>query len=102
MNPAFFFPSITCQLADNSPDIALALHNTLKAIPLLMDDILAAQADKLFEESLKVATALDPSKVVIIIIDGLDEMDTCLGDMADIFSQVLQNLPPNIKVFISS
>ena len=102
-NPASYFPSIARQLADHSPDVALAIHDMLKEQPSLMDDISQQQAGKLFVQSLKVASSIDPSTPVVIIIDGLDETDTTrLRYTAEIFSQALVDLSRNTKVFISS
>ena len=102
-NPASYFPSIARQLADHSPEVALAIHGALKERPSLMDDISQLQAGKLFIESLKVASSTDPSKPVVVIFDGLDETDTTrLRHTAEIFSKALVDLPSNAKVFISS
>jgi hypothetical protein len=102
-NPASYFPSIAQQLADRSEDVAVAVHDALKEWPSLMDDISQNQAGILFVQSLKVASATDPSKPVVVLIDGLDETDvTRLRDTATIFSQALAGLPRNAKVLISS
>ncbi|KIM76826.1 hypothetical protein PILCRDRAFT_77428, partial [Piloderma croceum F 1598] len=87
-NPASYFPSIARQMADYSPDVALALHDALKERPSLMDDISQLQAGKLFVEAIRVASSANPSKSVVVIIDGLDETDIIrLRCTAEIFSQ---------------
>ncbi|KIM86608.1 hypothetical protein PILCRDRAFT_309458 [Piloderma croceum F 1598] len=102
-NPASYFPSIAHQLADRSPEVALAMHDALKEKPSLVDDISQLQAGKLFVDSLKTASLTDCSKPVVVIIDALDETDTTrLRTTAEIFSQALTHLPCNVKVFISS
>jgi AAA ATPase domain len=102
-NPAFYFPSIARQLADRSPEVALAIHDTLKEKPSLMDDISQLQAGNLFVHALKVASSTNPSKPVVVIIDALDETDpNRLRSTAEIFSQALVDLPRNAKIFISS
>ncbi|KAF9456289.1 hypothetical protein BDZ94DRAFT_1315293 [Collybia nuda] len=102
-NPASYFPSIARQLADHSPTVALAIHDALKLQPSLMDDISQLQAGKLFVDALKVASTIEPSRPVVVIIDGLDETDPSrLHFTAQIFSKAVVDLPSNIKVFIAS
>jgi hypothetical protein len=102
-NPASYFPSIARQLADHNPDVALAIHDALRLQPSLMDDISHAQAGKLFVDSIKVASTIDLSRPVVVILDGLDETDTArLSETARIFSNAVLDLPNNAKVFISS
>ena len=102
-NPASYFHSIARRLADRSPEVAIAIHDTLKQQSVLMDDNSELQAGKQFVESLTVASSTNPSKPVVIIIDGLDETDTTrLRYTAGIFSRAVVGLPSNVKVFISS
>ena len=103
-NPASYFPSIGRQLADCSPDVALAIHDALKERPSVMDNISQLQAGKLFVESLKVASSTpDPSRPVVVVVNRLDETDpTRLRYTAEIISRALVDLPDNAKVFISS
>jgi hypothetical protein len=50
-----------------------------------------------------VASRVDPSKLVVIIIDGLDETDASqLRYTSSILSRALADLPNNVKVFVSS
>jgi WD40 repeat protein len=102
-NPTAYFPSIARQLADRSPDVAQTIHDALKAQPSLLDDISQRQAGKLFVDSLRVASSVDPSKAVVVIVDGLDETDAArLRFTAEVFSNVLVDLPRNVKLFVSS
>lgn len=83
--------------------VALAIHDALKIQPSLMDDISQLQAGKLFVDSLKVASTTEPSRPVVVIIDGLDETDPSrLHFTAQIFSKAVVDLPSNIKIFIAS
>jgi hypothetical protein len=105
-DPKSYFPSIARQLADHVPDsdVALAIHNALKANPLLVDDISSEQASGLFLNAIEVASKLDPEKPVVVVIDGLDETSRPrLRVTADIFSKLFAKIGhPNVKVFISS
>ena len=70
-----------------------------------MDCISSQQAAKLFVDALGVASKLNPTQPVLVIIDGLDETDRKhLNDTAVIFSCLFKELTlyPNVKVFISS
>jgi Cdc6-like AAA superfamily ATPase len=105
-DPRSYFPSIARQLADHISDstVTRAIHDALKIKPSLMDDISSEQASRLFLDALKAASELDPSKPVVVVIDGLDETDRSrLQVTADIFSTLFSKLGcRNAKVYISS
>jgi len=104
-DPNSYFPTIARQLADRSPDVQIAIYDSLSQQRSLMDCISSQQAAKLFVDALGVASRLDPAQPVLVIIDGLDETDrTHLNDTAIIFSCLFKDLThyPNVKVFISS
>jgi WD40 repeat protein len=102
-NPASYLPSIVRQLIDHFPEIAVALHDDLKEKPSLIYNASQLQAEKLFVKSLKLASSIDSSKPVVVIIDGLDETDpTHLSSTVGILSRALVGLPKNAKVFVSS
>ena len=70
-----------------------------------MDCISSQQAAKLFVDALRVASRLDPTQPVLVVIDGLDETDRKhLNNTAVIFSGLFKELTryPNVKVLISS
>jgi hypothetical protein len=100
-----FFTSITRQLADHFPDsdVTLAIHDALKKRPSLMDDISSDQARSLFIDAMTVASKLDLTKPVVVVIDGLNETDRSrLRDTAKILSTIFKAFYPNAKLFISS
>jgi WD40 repeat protein len=104
-NPKSFFPSIAHQLADHysDSDVALAIHDALKKKPSLMDDISLDQAGGLFVDAMAVASKLDLSKPVVVVVDGLDETDRLrLRETAQILSAIFEALHPNAKLLISS
>jgi Cdc6-like AAA superfamily ATPase len=102
-NPASYFPSIAQQLGDRSPAVSCVLHDALQVQQSLMDEISHLQAGELFVNALKVAASIDPSRPVVVIIDGLDETErSALEVTAKIFSKAVLDLPCNVKIFISS
>jgi len=104
-DPNSYFPTIARQLADRSPDVQRVIYDRLSEKRSLMDSISSQQAAKLFVDALGVASRLDPTQPVVVIIDGLDETDRIhLNDTAVIFSCLFTELAryPNVKVFISS
>ena len=104
VDPQLFFPSIAKQMSASSPAVEHAIQEVLKAQPHLMnEDISKDQAIGLFVNTISVASKSCPTLPVVIVIDALDETDIKrLSDTAQVFSQVLVNLPRNAKVFISS
>ena len=104
VDPQLFFPSIANQMAASSPAVEHAIQKVLKTQPYLMsEDISKDQAIGLFVNTISVASVSCPTLPVVIVIDALDEIDIKrLSDTAQVFSQVLINLPCNAKVFISS
>lgn len=104
-DPNSYFPSIARQLANRSEDVAQVIHDILKNELSLMDGISAEQAAKLFVDSIRMASLLEPDRPVVVVIDGLDETDRRrLKDTATIFSTLFPALSAhaNVKVFISS
>ena len=104
-DPNSYFPTIARQLADRSPDVQRVIYDRLSEKRSLMDCISSQQAAKLFVDALGVASRLNPTQPVVVIIDGLDETDRkYLNDTAVIFSCLFKELVryPNVKVFISS
>jgi hypothetical protein len=92
-------------LADHFPDsdVTLAIHDALKKRPSLMDDISSDQARSLFIDAMTVASKLDLTKPVVVVIDGLNETDRSrLRDTAKILSTIFKAFYPNAKLFISS
>jgi hypothetical protein len=87
-----------------SPAVACAVQEALRRQPYLMDsDISYDQGTKLFVDTIRVASASNPTVPVAVVIDGLDETDfKWLKETTGIFSRVLADLPHNAKVFISS
>jgi hypothetical protein len=104
VDPRLFFPSIAQQMSRSSRAVEHAVQDTLKDQPDLMnEDISIDQAKKLFVNSIQVASKANPTSPVVIVIDALDETDfKRLADTVEIFSQVIMDLPRNVKVFISS
>ena len=104
-DPNSYFPTIARQLADRSPNVQRVIYDRLSEKRSLMDCISSQQAAKLFVDALGVASMLDPTQPVLVIIDGLDETDRkYLNDTAVIFSCLFKDLTdyPNVKVLISS
>ncbi|KAF7980318.1 hypothetical protein HWV62_39120 [Athelia sp. TMB] len=105
-DPNLYFPSIARQFIDHSshPDVATFLHDAIKNRPMLVDEISSVQVSKLFVDVLELACRVDPSKPVVVVIDGLDETShSKLADTAEIFSQIFKSLSGrNAKVLISS
>ena len=104
-DPNSYFPTIARQLADHSPDVQRVIYDRLREKRSLMDCISSQQAAKLFVDALEVASRLNPTQPVLVIIDGLDETNrNHLNDTAIIFSCLFTELTryPNVKVFISS
>jgi len=104
-DPNSYFPTIARQLADRSPGVQRVIYDRLSEKRSLMDCISSQQAAKLFVDALGVASKLDQTQPVLVIIDGLDETDRKhLNDTAVIFSCLFKDLTryPNVKVFISS
>ena len=106
-NPRFYFPSIARQMAEHTTSdrtITKVIYDIIKRRPSVLDQITLNQALGLFVETVQAACDLDPSKPVVIVIDGLDETRRDkLQDTADVFSQIFKVLNRrNAKVFISS
>ncbi|KAF8062223.1 hypothetical protein FPV67DRAFT_1422199, partial [Lyophyllum atratum] len=104
-DPNSYFPSIARQFVDHSTELEIAIHDSLKEKPSLMDRISPDQAAKLFIDAIGVASNLHRDQPVVVVIDGLDETDRGrLKDTAVIFSHLFKGLSqyPNAKVFISS
>ena len=104
-DPNSYFPTIARQLADRSLDVQCAIYDSISQQRSLMDFISAQQVAKLFVDALGVASRLDLTELVLVIIDGLDETNRKhLNDTAVIFSCLFKELAcyPNVKVFISS
>lgn len=99
-DPNCLFPSIACQLAKHHPKVAFIINETLKKHASLADYISDVQAMKLFVEPIKVASNMNSSEPVVIVIDGLDELN--ISSIAKILSKAIAALPQNAKVFISS
>ncbi|KAG6807851.1 hypothetical protein H0H92_006215, partial [Tricholoma furcatifolium] len=104
-NPNVYFPTIAQQLSRRSEDVEREIHDQLKANRALLDGVSSEQAARLFIDAVRVASRLDLSKPVVVVIDGFDEMDRRhMRSTAQIFAQLFGALPdcPNVKVFISS
>jgi WD40 repeat protein len=104
VDPRLFFPSIAQQMSRSSRAVEYAVRETLKEqLDLMNEDISIDQARALFVNTIRVASKSNPTSPVVIVIDALDETDfKRLADTVKIFSQVVIDLPPNAKVFISS
>ncbi|RDB15677.1 hypothetical protein Hypma_003935 [Hypsizygus marmoreus] len=104
-DPNSYFPTIARQLADLSTDVQKALYDSLRSKPSLVDIISPNQAATLFTAAVGIACDLDPTKPVVVVIDGFDETDRQrLADTAFIFSQLFKSLQShkNAKILISS
>jgi len=106
-NPRVYFPSIARQMADHTTSdqtITKTIYEIIKRRPSVLDQITLDQALGLFVETVQAACDLDPSKIVAIVIDGLDETRRdMLQETAKIFSKLFHTLKRrNAKVFISS
>jgi hypothetical protein len=106
-NPQFYFPSIARQMAEHPTSdqtISKTIYQTIKRGPSILDGITLKQALGLFVETVQAACDLDPSKTVVIVIDGLDETRRDkLEETAEVFSHLFKTLKRrNAKVFISS
>lgn len=96
-DPNSYFPSVARQLAERSGFVEGELHDALKKQPSLMGGISVDQAAGLFVDAMGVASSLDHSKAVIVIISGLDETDRKrLRHTADVFSKLLTSLPAKV------
>jgi len=82
-NPRCYF---VCQMADDTTSdqtISKTINNIIKRAPSVLDEITFNRALGLFVGAVSAACDLDPSKTVVIAIDGLDEtrrdkhQDTC-------------------------
>jgi nucleoside-triphosphatase THEP1 len=104
VDPRLFFPSIAQQMSQSSYAIERAVRQTIRDQPDLMnDEISIDQTQKLFINTIRIASSSSPTSSGVIVIDALDETDIKkLKDTAKIFSEVLVGLPFNAKVFISS
>lgn len=102
-DPKSIFPSIAHQLAKFSPAVAAIIHDALKHKPSLVTDISSEQAAGLFINAVTAASAVDPTKPVLVVIDGLDEINhDRLSDTANILSELFSKVHGNVKVFIAS
>lgn len=104
-DPNSYFPSIARQLADQCPEVEQALYNKLQVQPALTLRMTTDQAMTLFVETFAVAAKAEKSRIIAVVIDGLDETDkTRLHETASIFAYLFKELSryPNVKVFISS
>jgi adenylate kinase len=102
-NPDYIFPSVANQLAERSSEAASAIHDALKKQISLVDKISLSQAEQFFVVPIKELVRLNPSQIVLIVIDAFDECDSKrLRETAKIISTAISHLPRNAKVLISS
>jgi hypothetical protein len=101
--PTKYFPSIARQLADRSPEVRHGIYSALQKEKSLLDNFSVHQAQNIFTSALKEAVRLDPSKPVVVIIDGLDETDPKqVRNTAEVFRALFQDIPQGAKVMITS
>ena len=101
--PKTIFLSLAKQLAHKSPIVSSVVRSALEKIPKLVNDVSDSQARLLFVEPIRIASGLNPSQPVVIVIDGLDECEgEYLHKTIKILSKAIGQLPSNAKVFISS
>ncbi|KDR84334.1 hypothetical protein GALMADRAFT_133661 [Galerina marginata CBS 339.88] len=102
-DPQLYFPTIVKQMSQHNPAVDYAIQNVLEEQPDLMTDDMSMQATGLFLKAVRLASESTPREPVVIVIDALDETDLKrLKLTTEIFSLILLDLPPNVKVFISS
>jgi hypothetical protein len=94
VDPRFFFPSLAQQMSKSSPTVEYAVHETLKEqSELMIDDISIDQAQKLFVNTIRIASKSSPTSPVVIVIDALDETDfKRLAATVETLSEVLLDL----------
>ncbi|KAG6816739.1 hypothetical protein H0H87_003328 [Tephrocybe sp. NHM501043] len=101
--PRVYFPSIARQFAEHSNVLQKYIHDKLMARQTAINT--PKEASLFFIDAVQQASSVDPTKAVVIVIDGLDETDeNDLSHIAIIFSELFKELPqcPNVKMLISS
>ncbi|KAG6916776.1 hypothetical protein DXG01_005358 [Tephrocybe rancida] len=105
-NPSSYFPTIVHQFAKRSLPARDEIYDQLTSDEASsLAGLPSERAGELFVKAIQIACAADPSKPVVIIIDGLDETDRkYLGSTAIIFARLFSSLSDcvNAKIFISS
>lgn len=105
-----FLPSLASQLARLSPIAAALIHDALQSRPGLVNRFGLEQAERLFLTPLiEVAKVYAPSSVVVII-DGVDELNppkgdtrpTALTELTTVFSTLALSLPSNVRLLFLS
>lgn len=104
------FPTLALQMAQVSSDAAKAIHASLLQTPTSATELDFDQAHSLFLEPLRaIASSLFP-RIVVVILDGLDELQPVLQMTASesytkltvILARVAAELPLNARLLILS
>lgn len=98
-----FFPTIALQLASSIPQAKHAIHQAVAEDPLLPDEILRNQFQKLIIEPLREVEESLTSRLVIVI-DALDECDdeTLVGEIVSLFTQASSKGHLHIRILTTS
>ncbi|KAJ7700223.1 hypothetical protein B0H14DRAFT_3651608 [Mycena olivaceomarginata] len=105
-NPHYIFPTIALQLATASPEAAIVIHAELKQAGTIVHQLSDAQAEALFVRPLSAIAHQDPSRVIVTLFDGVDELWDGDSDMLSKFTSILTQaatvLPCNVKILVFS
>jgi hypothetical protein len=102
--PNNLFPTIASQLSKKSPIACVAIHTALQEQPSIARQISQDQARKLFLDTVCALAASQPKMPIVLMIDALDEFSRDRKQVISLLSSVMsdENLPPNLKLIISS
>lgn len=97
------FPTIALHLASSIPQAKFAIYKAIAENPLLPDEILRNQFQKLIIEPLMKVDESFTSRLVIVI-DALDECDdeTLAGEVVTLFTRALSDGRLRLRLFITS
>jgi hypothetical protein len=98
-----FFPTIALQLASSVPQAKYAIYQAITDNPLLPDEILRNQFQKLIIEPLMHVEKSYTSPLVIVI-DALDECDDeiLVGEIVSLFTRALNDGRLHLRLLITS
>lgn len=104
-NPDNIFPTMAQQLAEKSSLAAVVIHEKLEVtLPSLVKRLSYEQALAIFVEPLRTITSY--ANKVVIIIDGVDELDntdaSTLSKVTSILCSVIRDLPSKVRILVLS
>lgn len=103
-DPSHVVRTIAAQLAEFDPRIGREIANAIERIPSICASPLALQFDELLVKSLAMIDSIGMEGPIVIVLDALDECGNpeSREQLLDVLSKQSQNLPPCIRIIITS